>query len=40
MAPKHARDRRLALVRAQLDRYGTWPALALPKGNKPRRTQL
>jgi integrase len=24
----------------QLDRYGTWPALALPKGNKPRTTQL
>ena len=24
----------------QLDRYGTWPALALPKGNKTRATQL
>ena len=24
----------------QLDRYGTWPALALPKGNKTRTTQL
>jgi hypothetical protein len=23
----------------QLDRYGTWPALALPKGNKPRVTR-
>ena len=24
----------------QLDRYRAWPALALPKGNKPRTTQL
>jgi integrase len=24
----------------QLDRYGTWPALALPKGNKQRTTRL
>ena len=24
----------------QLDRYGTWPAIAPPKGNKPATTQL
>jgi len=27
-------------VQWQLDRHGTWPALALRKGNEPRATQL